>query len=545
MKRNVKPVVIGIILISIVIGVFISLNYKKSSETSAAAQLNNKVLNLESRKCFDFFWKEANGDKNSKGYGLIRDRAPGNPNIASIASVGYGLSALTVGAERKWVDYDAAKERAIGTLNTLLNNVPNEKGFFYHFLNMDTAQREWDSEASIIDTSIALCGAIDAGEYFGGEVKEKAEELYKRVDWNWYRNPSTNQFYMGYTPEKGFFGAWDMAAEQFMMYFLAAGSPTHPVDGNMFYGFNRTQTSYGYYPAFIQSPAGSIFTYQYSFAWFDFRNKVDKDGVNWWTNSVLASKASKQYCIDNKKTFKTFGENSWGLTACDGPAGYNGGYGINSNGNDGTIAPSGAAGSIVFTPKDSIAALENYYNNYKGLWGEYGFADGYNLDVSPAWYDKDVIGIDKGITLLMIENYQDNLIWKYFMKNKYVIDGMKKSGLNNIITNGKPTVHSLVIDGTPPIVGKILNVSYYYYNDTGDKEGNSIYRWLVGDSPDGTFKEIPGEKSLTYKIRKADSGKYIKFEVTPVSSSSKKGEPVMSYPIGEVGNSDPRMVKSK
>jgi hypothetical protein len=84
---------------------------------------------------------------------------------------------------------------------------------------------------------------------------------------------------------------------------------------------------------------------------------------------------------------------------------------------------------LLFTPEESIAALENFYKNYPDLWGEYGFKDAYNLDVTPGWYGQDVIGIDKGITLLMIENYRTGFMWGMMMKNKYVQDGMKKVGL--------------------------------------------------------------------------------------------------------------------
>lgn len=136
--------------------------------------------------------------------------------------------------------------------------------------------------------------------------------------------------------------------------------------------------------------------------------------------------------INNSQKFKTFNENSWGLTACIGPKGYSAGYGAmptHSNlekENDGTISPSGAAGSIVFTPELSIKALENYYNNFPKLWGKYGFKDSYNLDTPKEWYAKEYIGIDKGISMLMIENYFTGLIWKYFMQNKYVIKGLEE-----------------------------------------------------------------------------------------------------------------------
>lgn len=550
LRKNSKVIITVILVLVIVLGTISGALLKDKSQIKPLTG-NEEILELESRKSFDFFWLEANIDKKSPGYGLIRDRAPGGSDIASIASVGYGLSALTIGVERQWVTREEGYERALGTLNTLLNNAQQEKGFFYHFINMNTGKREWNSEVSVIDTAIAICGAINAGEYFGGEVKVKAEEVYKRVDWTWYRNPKTNQFYMGYTPERGFFGAWDMTAEQFMMYFLGAGSPTHPVPGDMFYAFSRPSKSYGFYPAYISSPAGSIFTYQFSHAWFDLRNKVDKNGVNWWGNSVLASLASRQYSIDNSSYYKTFGENSWGVTASDGPKGYSGAYGMNSSENDGTIPPCGAAGSIVFTPKESIDALNYYYKNHEKLWGKYGFKDAYNIDVSPAWYDTDYIGIDKGITLLMIENYRTGLIWKYTMKNKYVQEGMKKAGLIQAGgSDSKPSAQNVIITGTPPIVGQILTARYDFYSPKDLKEGNSEYKWLIASSRDGEYKDIPGETAVTYKIKKEDAGKYIKFQVTPkaksvVSFLGSKGEPVLSESLGEISLEDPRKFKKK
>lgn len=414
---------------------FIKNNRTYIEDTEAYPELP-EVLELESRKCFDFFWEQANADENSPGYGLIRDRAPGNPHISSIASVGFGLTAIAIGAERGWIPYDEAYERALGTLNTLLYNAEQENGFFYHFLDMETGKRVWNCEVSVIDTAIAICGAITAGEYFGGEVKQKAEELYKRVNWQWFVDPSRKQFYMAYYPERGFEGYWDFYAEQLMIYFLSAASPTYPADPDLFYHFQRKYGTYDGVEKFIHSWFGSIFTYQYSFAWFDLRNMVDKEGVDWWENSVIAIKSNRKFCIDNSDKFETFGENSWGLTACDGPHGYEGRYGAPPSGNnnvehvvDGTVPPAGAAGSIVFLPDESIAALENYYKNYPQLWGEYGFKDAYNLSVSPPWFANDVIGIDKGITLLMIENYRDEFVWKNFMKNEYVKIGLERVGL--------------------------------------------------------------------------------------------------------------------
>ena len=353
------------------------------------------------------------------------------PEVASIASVGYGLAALVIGAERKWISFSKAYNRANGTLHTFLNNMETTNGFFYHFIHMETAKREWNCEVSIIDTGIFICGAILAGEYFKGEVKEKAEKLYKNINWNWYRDETVNQFYMGYSPEQGFSGHWDMYAEQLMLYVLGVASPTFPIESSMYDDFKKPITDYGEIKNIIYTYCGTLFTYQYSHAWIDFRNRRDNNGINWFQNSIKATLANRKYCIENSKKYKTFGENSWGLTACVGPSGYSGEFGAmpamsKLEGNDGTISPSGAAGSIVFTPELSIQALEYYYNYFPELWGKYGFKDAYNLEGEKAWYAEECIGIDKGTSMLMIENYLTGLIWEYFMKNEYIQKGLQK-----------------------------------------------------------------------------------------------------------------------
>lgn len=410
------------------------------------------LLEKEIKGAFNFFMKEANTNKESKGYGLIRDKSELAPQIASIASVGYGLAALVIGVERKWITYEQAYERANGTLNTFLHSMETVNGFFYHFNNMETGKREWNCEVSIIDTAIFICGAILVGEYFKGEIKEKAEQLYKNVNWNWYRDEHTNQFYMGYSPEKGFSGHWDMYAEQLMLYVLGVASPTYCVDTSIYEDFEKPVTNYGEIKDIVYTYCGTLFTYQYSHAWIDFRNKKDVKGIDWFENSIKATLANRKYCIENsmkasnsnlqsvKKKFKTFGENSWGLTACVGPKGYSGEFGAmpaksELKGNDGTISPSGVAGSIVFTPELSIQALEYYYHHFPKLWGKYGFKDAYNLDYGKPWYAQECIGIDKGISMIMIENYMTGLIWKYFMKNEYVKKGLEK--LNIVETKDK------------------------------------------------------------------------------------------------------------
>ena len=351
---------------------------------------------------------------------------------------GYGLAGLVIAVERKWLDYEKAYQKANLAIETFFKDIEGKNGFFYHFVNMETGKREWNSEISIIDTAIFICGALFAGEYFRGEIKEKAERLYKNINWNWYVDKEKNYFYMGYKPEQGFWGHWDMYAEQLMMYILGVASPTYPVSKELYNNFKRTISNYEDIENIIFSYGGSLFTYQYSHAWIDFRRLIDKDGINWFINSTKATKANRLYCIRNKERFKTFNENSWGLTACVGPKGYSGGYGAMpcyanlSKENDGTVAPCGAIGSIVFTPEESIRAIEYYYNKYPALWGKYGLKDAYNLENKNKWFAKEYIGIDKGIEILMIENYLTGLIWKYMMKNKYITRGLRILEINNI-----------------------------------------------------------------------------------------------------------------
>lgn len=395
----------------------------------------DNILKKELRGDYNFFIKEANNVKGSKGYGLIRDKTKLANDIASIASVGYGFAGLVIGVQRKWITYKKAYERAENTLDTFLNNMESTNGFFYHFVNIQTAKRAWNSEVSVIDTAIFICGAILAGEYFGGKVKEKAEKLYKNINWDWYVDKTVNQFYMGYSKEKGFWGHWDMYAEQLMLYILGVASPTYPIDKSLYNSIKKEKKDYKDIKDIIYTYCGTLFTYQYSHAWFDFRGLKDEEGIDWFENSVKATLANREYCIEKSSKFKTFNENSWGLTASSCPKGYSGDFGAMpaianiDEKNDGTISPCGVLGSLVFTSDICIKAVENYYNNYPKLWCKYGFKDAYNLDMNKPWYAKECIGIDKGICMIMIENYYTGLIWKYFMKNEYVQKGLEILGI--------------------------------------------------------------------------------------------------------------------
>ena len=413
-------------------------------------------IEQEMRGSFDFFWEEAQTDSRyPAAYGLIPDRAGGTKNSpASIASVGFGLAAYVVGVEEGYVEKDAAEQRAVGTLETIRamqqsDTSVSHEGFLTHFVSMTTAKRTAGSEISSIDTAIMLCGALTAGEYFGGNVKQLAEEIYANVNWTAMKIKKGSQSCIAmtfeYNEETGEFGKptgpWDFYAEQLMIYVLGAGSPTakYRLDDTEYYAFTRLEGTYGDHK-FYYSWFGSIFTYQFSHAFVDFRNVVDKKGTDWWNNSVEASLAAYEYARDNAANSKTFEEGGWGLTACDAPGGYSGDLGSpprgwNPDSNyaqiEYTVAPCGAIGSVVFTPEQSLEALAYYQNTDSRVFqllnrGSYGLKDSYNLDRNYA--ADDYIGIDKGISILMLYNFKSGGIWTQFMANDYVQNGMTVLG---------------------------------------------------------------------------------------------------------------------
>lgn len=400
-----------------------------------------KEIDKEMQGSFNFFWNEAQTDESKPTYGLIVDRWPSNKNCASIASVGFGLTAYVIGVENGYVTKDEAELRSKKTLQTILNLQQTAdvswNGFLAHFIDMNSGKRLGNCEISSVDTAILLCGALTAGEYFGGEVETLANEVYSNVNWKSFLKTRNGKAYisMAYNPQTKEVsnGCWDWYAEQLMIYVLGAGSPVaeYRLDDRTYYDFTRSEGSYNGHK-FIHSYFGSIFTYQYSHAWIDFSNIVDKNGVNWYENSVAASKAAYEYCRDNKENSETFKKGGWGLTACDAPNGYNGNLGNPPRGwtasadyykYEGTVAPAGALGSVVFIPKQSLEALK-YYQTLRLLNGSYGLQDSFNLDYD--YFAMDCIGIDKGITLAMLANFKDKTVWNIVMENEYIQNGLKE-----------------------------------------------------------------------------------------------------------------------
>jgi hypothetical protein len=395
--------------------------------TVAGSETNDdQFLDEVERASFEFFWQEANPST-----GQVKDRALLNGNdsrpMSSIASTGFGLTALCIADRRGYRKSSEIVDRVRKTLRFLWQTMPNHHGFFYHFVDMNTGQRGWKCELSSIDSSLLLCGVLTARQHFhDAEIQQLATKIYERVDWPWMLNGSQT-FSMGWLPESGFLKArWEHYCELMMIYLLAIGSPTHPVSPETWKGWSRPVIKY----QGIEYISGNdpLFTHQYSQAWYDFRGKRDAY-ADYFKNSVKATKAHKLFCLALHDRFSDYSDDLWGITASDSAKGYTVWGGPPEQGDiDGTVVPGATGGSLPFLYDDCIKVLRNIRSRYgeKGAWGRYGFVDAFNPLTN--WYNPDVIGIDVGITMLMAENKRTGFVWETFMKNKEARTAMEKAG---------------------------------------------------------------------------------------------------------------------
>jgi hypothetical protein len=389
------------------------------------------VEDLEHRS-FVYFWEQAD-----HGTGLVLDRARvdggrakgPSRDIASTAATGFGLTAICIGAEHGWVTKREAADRVRATLRFFANTASQEHGWFYHWMDVSTGERKWDSETSSIDTAFLLGGILTAAQYFSDdpEIPKLASEIYNRVDFQWMLNGDPLLLSHGWVRGKGFLKyRWDTYSELGLLYVLAIGSPTHPIPADSWYAWQRPLYQYGSYE-FISG--GPLFTHQYSHAWIDFRNRRDRGFLDFFLNSVNATRANRQYSL-NFGLPSTFGPDIWGITASDGPKGYRI-YGEIKTFDpaDGTVAPAAPAGSLMFTPDISIPALKAINEHFGDrVFGRYGFVDGYNPTLG--WFDTDVVGIDVGITLLSAENLLTGNVWRWFMANEPASHAMELIGFS-------------------------------------------------------------------------------------------------------------------
>lgn len=388
------------------------------------------MLTEVQRRAFRYFLDHADPRT-----GLVRDRASNfggeSRTAASVAATGFALAAMPVGVERGWISRAKAASYCQRSLGYLLYEAPSEHGFFYHFMDMHTGVRLWRCEVSSIDTALLLAGGLAAGQYFRGHTGALAQALLARADFGWMLTdggcaPNSLTLCHGWTPEAGFLPhRWDTYAEQSILYLLALGSPTHPIPPQCWDAVKRPVGEYAGLRTFVGGP---LFIHQYSHVFVNFRGKVDRLGLDYWQASVNATLANRRFCMDQSGRFMGYGPDCWGLSASDCTDGYHvHGAPPGWAGHDGTIAPHAALASMPFTPRQCIALAKHLRRSYGDkLWGRYGFSSAFN--VTRNWWSRDVLGIDIGCTLLMIENHRSGLIWKLCARDDTVARGLRMAG---------------------------------------------------------------------------------------------------------------------
>jgi hypothetical protein len=394
----------------------------------SAAPGDDRLLDDLQRASFDFFWTEA--DPNS---GLVRDRACADGGdtgrMSSIAATGFGLTAMCIGHWRHYRPRAEIVERVRKTISFLANDAPHVRGFLYHYVDIRDGSRLYDSELSPIDMAILLCGALTCRAHFHDEaIRRDATRLYERVEWPWALNGG-NMFALDWTPELGFSPLrWSWFSEATMLYLLAIGSRTSPIPAASWQAIQRPWLVYDKY-RFISTPA-PLFVHQFPHAWFDFRHQRD-DFANYFANSITAVQAHRQFCLNLKPQFGSYSEKLWGITASDSCKGYVAWGGPPLQGPiDGTIVPAAAAGSLPFLFAESVVVLRHLRDRYgKQVWKRYGFVDAFNP--LTGWVDRDVVGIDEGISLLMAENARSQFVWNTFMRNPEAREAMRRCGFRN------------------------------------------------------------------------------------------------------------------
>jgi hypothetical protein len=401
----------------------------KSQPPAPASVLSNEddaFLEELERRNFLYFWEQASPET-----GLVRDRCNVTKDeksiVASIAATGFGLTALCIAQQRQFIGASEARDRVLATLRFLWKKMPTHRGFFYHFADINTGERVWDSEVSSVDTSILLCGLLTCRRHFEehSEISLLAYQIFNRVDWSWL-SEDTSLLPHGWTPEFGFLPyRWDYYSEMMMIYLLGLGSLPHPLPTSAWNAWKRTKFEYDgirYIGSFAP-----LFVHQYSQAWFDFRDRRDQY-ADYFENSILATDAHRRFCMELAKQFPDYSDLLWGISASDSEQGYVIWGGPPSMGPiDGTVTPSASAGSLPFLTQPVMRVLRNIKDHYGKAWCQYGFVNAFNPLKN--WYDSDVVGIDTGITMLMAENVRTGFVWNTFMKNQEAQRGMDRAGL--------------------------------------------------------------------------------------------------------------------
>ncbi len=400
---------------------------------------------------FEYFLQHTNPHN-----GLVADNSRA-ASPSSIAAVGFALSAYAVGAERGWIERADAVRRILTVLRFFWNSDQSGspestgyRGFYFHFLEMASGERAWQSELSGIDTTFLIAGMLAAAAYFDAaeapevELRRLADALYRRVDWRWTQSEG-GAVAQGWRPECGFLHyGWEGYSESLLLYALGLGSPTHPLTASSFDSWTMTYQWENLYGHDLLL-AGPLFIHQFSHAWIDFRGIRDRfmreKDCDYFENSRRATYVQREYAIRNPGGFAGYSRDRWGISAGDGPSvepqlvagrhqaffGY-AARGVPYGPDDGTLAGPATLASLVFAPEIALPAVQSLLSLHPD--GRAVRASGFNATASaPAgWISEGEYGLDQGLIVLMVENFRTGLPWRLGRGISWLRLGLQRAG---------------------------------------------------------------------------------------------------------------------
>jgi len=434
----------------ILLTVFVSGNSQKL-KTATQVISDDSLLTLVQSRTFQYFW---DGAEPVSGAARERFHVDGvypdnDKNIVTTGGTGFGVMAILVGMERKFVPHDLGVER-LNRIVTFLEKADKFHGVWPHWINGETGKVKpfgsKDDGADLVESSYLMQGLLCVRQYLkNGNDKEKklaarVDQLWKNVEWDWHRN-GKNILYWHWSPTH----QWEMNFgiegynECLITYILAASSSTHGVPAEVYHqGWARSggikndsmHKQFGLHLDLkhngAQQYGGPLFWSHYSFLGLDPHGLKDRY-ADYWTHNVNHIIIDYLYCMENPKKFKGYGSNSWGLTASYSIRGY---AAHAPNEDLGVISPTGAISSLPYTPRESMDALKHFYFDMgRKIFGPYGFYDAFS--VTDDWYPKRYLAIDQGPEIVMIENYRSGLLWNLFMSCPEVQQGLSKLGFTN------------------------------------------------------------------------------------------------------------------
>src|SRR5690606_35341539 len=413
------------------------------------AQWDEALLDSLQFQTFNYFWEGAEPVS-----GLARERLhmdniypTHDKDIITTGGSGFGLMAILVGVERGYISREQALERyerAVG----FLEQADRFHGAWPHWLNPSgkvAPCSKMDIGGDLVETAFLVQGLLTVREYFkeGNErerqLAQKIQKLWEEVEWDWYTKGGEEVLYWHWSPEY----EWQMNFpvggynDCLIMYVLAAASPTHSIDREVYEkgwarndSITRDTTYYGLETVLDHyehddAPVGPMFWAHYSHLGLDPNGLTDQYG-DYWKLNVNHAMIQYNYAVDNPEGHEGYGEDCWGLTSSYSINGYAG----HRPGNDpGVISPTAALASMPYVPEESKKFMRFMYDRQDSLIGKYGPYDAFSLEHD--WYVPRYLAIDQGPIPVMIENYRTGLLWKLFMANEEVLGGLKKLGFES------------------------------------------------------------------------------------------------------------------